>query len=123
MGMEFLEMAYPKQDPETKVRAICGTSTRGIINLVRYEAAQRKITVAALVGEILEKWVEGREIPEGAEWEYLRYRHWQRPKRVRPEGSTREGPLGKILGPKSHHKKVDEGVYKDSFGTTIAKEK
>jgi hypothetical protein len=100
-------MAYPKQDPETKVRAICGTSTRGIIALIKYEAASRKMTVAALVGEILETWAEGRVIPEGVEWEYLRYRHWQRPKEKRAEGSSREGPLGLVLGPKSHHKEKE----------------
>jgi hypothetical protein len=97
-------VAYPKQDPEKKVRAICGGTTKGIIALVKHEAASRKITVSFLVGEILEKWAEGREVPEGVEWEYLRYRHWQRPKGKRPEGSSREGPLGKILGQKGWHK-------------------
>jgi hypothetical protein len=103
-------MAYPKQDPEKKVRAICGGTNIRVISLIKYEAAVRKITVSFLIGEILEKWAEGREVPEGEEWEYLRYRHWQRPKKARPEGSSREGPLGKILGPKSHHKKVEEKV-------------
>ncbi len=89
-------MPYPKQDPEKKVRAICGGTTKRVIDLVKQEAIVRKITVCQMVGSVLEDWAGDRvATPIVDPRQYHLYRRDGEPKEGKGTTEYREGPLGK----------------------------
>lgn len=85
-----------KQDPEKKIRAICGGTTKRVIILLKQECMVRGITMSSLVGEILEGWAGDRvPTPTLDPLQYHLYRHDGVAKKRKEGKEYREGLLGK----------------------------
>ena len=96
-------MANHKVDPEKKVYAICGSVNIRAKKVLTAEASRQGITVAKLVGEVLEEWANGNGIeieidPNQLELEYQPYRRDGEEKEKREGREYRPGALGKEKG-------------------------
>jgi hypothetical protein len=92
---QVLDMANKKVDPLVKQVGVCGCVTTRAKQLLVEEAVRRGVTVANVIGGLLEGWALSR-IPE-SEGGYLPYRHHQEEKPRHKELLYKEGALGKIL--------------------------
>jgi hypothetical protein len=101
-------VANKKVDPAVKQVGVCGCVTQKTKKLLIDEAIRRQITVASVIGGLLEDWAEGRVLAFDIHKidEYLPYRHHQEEKGRKEGKEYQEGPLGKILR-KTHSKRVD----------------
>ena len=97
-------MANKKVDPAVKQVGVCGCVTSRVKQLLVEEAIRRQISLASVIGEVLEGWgVDKITVGEGG---YLPYRHHQEEKERKEGKEYREGPLGKILR-KTHSKGME----------------
>ena len=98
-------MSYPKQPPEEKKYAICGSVVIRTKKLLIQEATHRQMTLAKFVGSVLDSWAEGRElVVKPDERQYVLFSRDQK----EPEKHTtlyQEGPLGREMK-KTHHKRI-----------------
>ena len=88
-------MANKKVDPAVKQVGVCGCVMERVKKLLIEEAVMKGVSVANVIGGILERWAAGKVMKGGGE--YLPYRHHQEEKIKREGKEYREGPLGLIL--------------------------
>lgn len=92
-------MANKKVDPLVKQVGVCGCVTQKTKDLLIMEASKQEVTIANVIGGILEGWAKGDSllIPGLGERGYLPYRHHQEEKERKGGKEYKEGPLGMIL--------------------------
>ena len=95
-------MSYPKQDPEIKKYAICGSVVRDTKNTLTRLATVNTATLASYVGKILDDWVMEQwkigAITEDDKGTVRDYRNYSRDQTevIKQEATMyREGKLGK----------------------------
>src|ERR1035437_2641091 len=88
-------MANKKVDPAVKQVGVCGCVMERVKKLLIEEAVTKGVSVANVIGGILERWAAGKVMKGGGE--YLPYRHHQEEKPKHKELLYKEGALGNIL--------------------------
>ena len=91
-------MANKKVDPLVKQVGVCGCVTQKTKDLLIMEASKQEVTIANVIGGILEGWAIGKMVDDKQKREgYLPYRHHQEEKGKKGGKEYKEGPLGMIL--------------------------